>query len=286
VAKQTKKPIIDGAKAKETALPTPPSLSFSNSPVKALPNTTKKRVPSTSLSTSKPGFVPAKSSKAPTKSTFALPGEAISAKVKAQREERLKQEAEAERAKKNFKARPVPAKIAEPSVKPRDNKASQGRLSIYAGGVNKENIEPPKVIVRKARPMSMIEKPKADPTKANSSIRRTVSVVSRPSTSKVRESSAQLSSGQKLNVSKDEVVQQKAKGKEVFGRNKVEMERLENERKEKEEAARKARADAAERGRQASREWAEKQKKKLAALAAAKNTASGRGQSAAVATAS
>lgn len=288
VAKQNKKPIVDGSKAKEAVLPQPPSLSFSTSPVKALPNTTKKRVPSTSLSTSKPGFVPAKSSKAPTKSTFTLPGEVISAKVKAQREERLKQEEEAERAKKNFKARPVPAKISEPSVKPRDNKASQGRLSIYAGGVNKENIEPPKVIVRKARPVSMIEKPKADPTRANSGVRRTTSVVARPTASKVRVSSVQLSSGQKSSVSKDEVVQQKAKGKEVFGRNKAEMERLENERKEKEEAARKARAEAAERGRQASREWAEKQKKKLASQAVAKLAAekSGRGPSTAVSTAS
>jgi hypothetical protein len=284
VAKQQKKPIVDGFKPKEAVLPQPPALSFSSSPAKALPNTTKKRVPSTSLSTSKPGFIPAKSSKAPTKSTFSLPGEVISAKLKAQREERLKQEEEAEKAKKNFKARPMPTKISEPSVKPRDNKASQGRLSIYAGGVNKENIEPPKVIVRKARPMSMIEKPKGDPTRANSGVRRTTSVNARSTTSISRVSSVQLSAGQKSSVSKDEVVHQKAKGKEVFGRNKAEIERLENERKEKEEAARKARADAAERGRQASREWAEKQKKKLASQAAAKLAAvkSGRGPSTAV----
>ncbi|KEF57710.1 uncharacterized protein A1O9_05628 [Exophiala aquamarina CBS 119918] len=288
VVKQHKKLVVDGSKPKEAAVPQPPSLSFSSSPAKALPNMTKKRVPSTSLSTSKPGFVPAKSSKAPTKSTFSLPGEVISAKLKVQREERLKKEEEAERAKKNFKARPVPSKIADPSVKPRDNKASQGRLSIYAGGLNKENIEPPKVIVRRSRPMSMIEKPRTDPTRANSGVRRTTSVAARPSTSKVRESSIQLSSGQKSSVSKGEVIQQRATGKEVFGRNKAEIERLENERKEKEEAARKARADAAERGRQASREWAEKQKKKLAVQAASKQAAekSGRGPSTAVSAAS
>lgn len=284
VVKQQKKPIVDGFKPKEAVLPQPPALSFSNSPAKALPNTTKKRVPSTSLSTSKPGFIPAKSSKAPTKSTFSLPGEVISAKLKAQREQRLKQEEEAEKAKKNFKARPMPTTISEPSMKPRDNKASQGRLSIYAGGVNKENIEPQKGTVQKARPMSMIEKPKADPTRANSGVRRTTSVNARSTTSKSRVSSVQLSAGQKSSVLKDEVVHQKAKGKEVFGRNKAAIERLENERKEKEEAARKARADAAERGRQASREWAEKQKKKLASQAAAKLAAvnPGRGPATAV----
>lgn len=270
VTKQQKKPIIDGSRPKEVVVSQPPALSFSNSPAKALPNMTKKRVPSTSLSTSKPGFVPAKSSKAPTKPTFSLPGEVISAKLKAQREERLKQEAEAEKAKKNFKARPMPAKVSEPSVKPRENKSSQARLSIYAGGVNKENIEPSKALVRKPRPVSMIEKPKTDATRANSGVRRTTSVTAKSTTSTVRVSSVQLSAGQKSNVSKDEVVQQRAKGKEVFGRNKAEIERMENERKEKEEAARKARADAAERGRQASREWAEKQKRKLALQNAAK----------------
>lgn len=81
--------------------------------------------------------------------------------------------------------------------------------------------------------------------------------------SKPRVSSVQLAAGQKLGVSKEDALRQKANGKEVFARNKVEKEKLEKERKEKEEATRKARAEAAERGRQASREWAEKKKKRL-----------------------
>ena len=55
----------------------------------------------------------------------------------------------------------------------------------------------------------------------------------------------------------------KAKGKQVFNRDKVEKDNAERERREKEEAAKKARAEAAERGRIASREWAERQRKKL-----------------------
>jgi hypothetical protein len=192
--------------------------------------------------------------------------------MKAQREERLKREEEADKQKKLFKARPVPTKTVEPSVKPRENKASQARMSIYAGGINKENVEPQKTLDRRPRPVSMSAKPSTDATKANSSVRRMTSVIEKPVNVKARVSSFQLAAGQKLSISKDDAVQQKVRGREVFGRNKAEIERLEKEKKEKEEAARKARAQAAERGRQASREWAEKQKKRLAAEKATKVT--------------
>jgi len=71
------------------------SMSFSNSPAKPQPNVHQRRITSGGvLSTSKPAFVPAKSSKPPTTSTFALPGEAVAEKLKAQkeaREEKMKQ---------------------------------------------------------------------------------------------------------------------------------------------------------------------------------------------------
>lgn len=263
--KSTSKPIVDGIKPRQSSASSQPPLTFSNSPAaKNLPNTTKKRGPSGPLSTSKPGFVPAKSAKAPTRPTFSLPGEAISAKVKAQREERLKREEEAERERKTFKARPMPTKVSRPSVVPRENKASQARLSIFANGVNKENVAP------KPRYSSIDIKPKSDTTKVTSASRRSTSVIEKSTIVKTRVSSLQLAAGQKLTVTKEDAAQQKAKGKEVFARAKIEMEKAEKERKDKEEAARKARAEAAERGRQASREWAEKHKKKLAAQIAAK----------------
>ncbi|EXJ82534.1 hypothetical protein A1O3_06347 [Capronia epimyces CBS 606.96] len=279
MTKQAKKPIIDGNKPRESIASSHPALSFSNSPSKGVSNTSQKRVPSTRLSTTKPAFVPAKSSKPPTKPTFSLPGEAISAKLKAQREERLKREEEAEKERKQFKARPVPTKTSRPSVVPRENKASQARMSLYATGVNKENIAPkaasrPAAADPKPRPSSFCAKPSSDQTRANSGIRRATSVMEKPLMAKPRVSSLQLASGQKSTVTKDDVAQQKVKGKEVFSRNKAEMERLEKERKEKEEATRRARAEAAERGRQASREWAEKQKKKMATQAAVKESGS------------
>ncbi|KAL2417804.1 hypothetical protein ABEF95_005264 [Exophiala dermatitidis] len=343
VTRQTKKPIIDGTKPRaSTALGSSsrPALSFSNSPAKttaALPNTSEKRIPSTGssmtslntaksrLSTNKPAFVPAKSSKPPTKPTFTLPGEAISAKLKAQREERLKREEEAEKERKQFKARPVPSKVARPSVLPRETKASQARMSIYANGVDKENVAPQQRVSSsssssssstgtKPRPSSTAAKVRVSsvehPAKvANSSVRRTTGVggstvvvertrPTRPTTSvgenktgvtttavtrgtatttaatataasKPRVSSLTLTAGQKQTVTKEDVAQQKAKGREVFGRTKIEMERAEKEKREKEDAAKRARAEAAERGRQASREWAERQKKKLALQAQA-----------------
>ncbi len=51
-----------------------------------------------------------------------------------------------------------------------------------------------------------------------------------------------------------------AKGKEVFSRGKLAEEELQKQKRDKEAAAKKARAEAAERGRLASREWAEKQR--------------------------
>ncbi|OAG39039.1 hypothetical protein AYO21_06759 [Fonsecaea monophora] len=263
VAKPTKRPVVDSHKSRvSSSQSAAPPLSFSSSPVKNPTNTTKKQPATGPLSTSKPGFVPSKSTKSPTKPKFSLPGEAVAAKLKAQREERMKREEEAANEKKSFKARPVPAKISRPSVVPRENKASQARMSIYATGLNKENVEPkPGVAIQpKPRPTSLGPKSKAsEVANPKASVRRTTSSVN------PRASIAQLANGQKSMVTKEDVVQQKVKGKEVFERSKAEMERLEKERREKEDAARKARAEAAERGRQASREWAEKQKKKIAA---------------------
>ncbi|KIW25814.1 uncharacterized protein PV07_08957 [Cladophialophora immunda] len=265
-AKPAKRPIVDGHKTRESSgQGAAPPLSFSNSPVKNLPNTTKKQLPNGALSTSKPGFIPAKSTKSPTKPKFSLPGDAVAAKLKAQREERMKREEEAANEKKAFKARPVPAKISRPSVVPRENRASQARMSIYAIGGNKENVEPKPAAATqpKPRPTSLGPKSKTSETpNVKASVRRTTTSAT---PAKPRASIIQLATGQKSMVTKEDVVQQKAKGKEVFERSKAETERLEKERREKEEAARKARAEAAERGRQASREWAEKQKKKIAA---------------------
>jgi hypothetical protein len=259
---------------------TQPSRTSNNSTSTVQVDANKKRAVSDSLSTSRPGFVPTKSSKPVTKPTFSLPGDAYAAKMKAQREEKLRKEEEDAATRRQFKARPAPTASGRPSVLPRENKASQARLSRVFSGPDKENVAPKPTASK--RPTSMLLDVRKVRTDATSSIRRATSVTSKSSSGASREPKfaanvprvASLTS--KPVVPKEEIVapntHKKVTGKEVFGRSKLELKKQEEEKREKEEAARKARAEAAERGRQASREWAEKQKARLAAQKAAKIT--------------
>ena len=300
-------------------------MSFSASPVKAQSNIiqkTRKSSATTSLSTSKPGFVPTKSTKAATTSTFTLPGEVIAAKLRTQREERQKREEEApgKQAGKNTvakstviaKARTRLSTAVAPAIKPRETKTSQARQSLMAannetriasGGSNKKKGAPSKATARQSTksppvkamelsvrkkpssigagatsnvqktrtPMKVAETSGAESGRANSNIQRTsmtiVTKAAQKDSMAPSPSSGSDAGAKKLPMSKADLVSQK--GKEVFGRDKIQKVAADRARREKEEAAKKARADAAERGRVASREWAEKQKKKAGAAEAA-----------------
>lgn len=98
------------------------SVAGSTRPVRKLP---AKRV----SSVTKAPFQPTKSTKAPTRSTFELPGEAIARKLKEQKEERLKRIEEDQDKKPAFKARPV-RKSSAPIV--RATATSRARLSLAA----------------------------------------------------------------------------------------------------------------------------------------------------------
>ncbi|KAF1810255.1 hypothetical protein P152DRAFT_484058 [Eremomyces bilateralis CBS 781.70] len=87
----------------------------------------------------------------------------------------------------------------------------------------------------------------------------------RPSTVASNSSASGPSAASKPSVTATDLATQKVKAREIFNRDKVEKEDRERQRREKEDGARKARAEAAERGRLASREWAERQR--LRALA-------------------
>lgn len=244
-----KAPVIKKSETRPQSLaPGKSTMSFSNSPFKAA-NVARKRVTSGPLSTSKAGFVPVKSTKPPTKSSFTLPGEIYAAKLKAQREQ-SKQEAPA--AAKPFKARPAP--VSRSSLMPRDNKASQARMSSIGGLVNKKTT----TAAQKSMADGNKRIPGLDVPKARSLASRT-SMTSSREPPKFAANVPRVASLTKY-APKEEVVQDKphkrVSGKEVYGRSKLEQKKQE----EREEAAKKARAEAAERGRQASREWAEKQK--------------------------
>ena len=229
----------------------------------------------------------AKSSKAPTKSSFQLPGEAVAAKLKAAREERLKREAAAATSKADakatsdekkpaFKARPVPSTLKKtPSV--RHTAASRARESIMTGdaapkstvsssttGLKRSNT------VGSARPRASM----APATSTKASIKPsqpaqlTVQKRARPSSVHVTSSEIAAAAPRQPSSSSSRPsiapaarsTSATSKGKEVYARFSAARNAAENEKKEKEDAARKARAAAAERGRAASREWAEKQK--------------------------
>ncbi|KAI9701494.1 MAG: hypothetical protein M1836_001550 [Candelina mexicana] len=224
-----------------------------------------------------------KSTKPPTKSNFELPGEAISRKLKEQREERLKREEEEKQRKREFKARPIRRSVA-PVVKP--TAASRARASLLHGELaenqNAPKAKAPRVStlsangdsLKRTSILTVSKRSSVLPAIANSSARRSTSNSSSNST-KVEPTTAFVPNS---TVTSEEIAQQKLKGKEVFKRARREEEELERKRKEKEDAAKLARIAAAERGRQASREWAEKQKRAKAAAAGKKGMEGGAGE--------
>ncbi|KAI7250573.1 hypothetical protein KC335_g16985, partial [Hortaea werneckii] len=251
---------------------------------------------------------PPKSKMAPTTSTFQLPGEAIAAKLKAAREERMKKEADQPEEKKPpmFKARPAPALKKTPSVvrptnatKTRESmvntKASASAASSTgskrASTVNAASTSTnrPKVTVP-PRPTTKPEdrglKVAKRPTTTATSSSRPPSLTTRtssaprpslsarpgpPSTTTSTSTSTSLSApmapaGSTSSAAPQQQQQQRilskgtAKGKEIFQRALLAKEAAGKEKREKEEAARRARELAAERGRVKSREWAEKRR--------------------------
>ncbi|RMZ66032.1 Carboxylesterase family [Pyrenophora seminiperda CCB06] len=191
----------------------------------------------------------AKSTKAPTKANFELPGSAVAEKLRIKREERLKRMEEAEAAKKEaaLKTRQVPA-IRKPVVRQQEH---------------------PGVTIPPPQPQPQPQ-PQAQRATSLASKRSSISLLSshHPTASQSRSTSNSSASRNSIIVPKAVVtpidaVQQKIKGREVFNRDRIEKEARERERREKEEAAKRARAEAAERGRIASREWAEKQRRKM-----------------------
>ncbi|KAH4067435.1 hypothetical protein HBH98_183920 [Parastagonospora nodorum] len=240
----------------------------------------------------------AKSTKAPTKANFQLPGEAIAAKLRAQKEEREKREAESAQGPQP-KARPVSICMPPPTVKSTkpltkatfqlsgDAVAAKLRTQREERQKREEEAEAAKKAAA-SKPRPTIRKPVALPTRAAPGVtipppppksdslqpqppQRSTSLASKRSSIQLSRSVSDSTNGSNRNslliakatVTPVDAVQQKLKGREVFNRDKMEKEAKERERREKEEAAKQARAQAAERGRIASREWAEKQRRKM-----------------------
>jgi hypothetical protein len=207
-------------------------------------------------------FQPTKSTKPPTRPSFELPGEAVARKLKEQREERMKRGEEEPAKKAVLKGRP--SRLSQAPVI-RQTATSSVRLSLAKPDLTKKSLAGPASTSdacagKRLSTLSVAKRSSLRPaTTATHPLRtRSLTVATNPRV-------VSATGPSQAPIAAPDAAQLKLRGKEVFNRNRVELDDRERARKEKEEVARKARAEAAERGRIASREWAEKQRvKKLA----------------------
>jgi hypothetical protein len=214
-----------------------------------------------------------KSTKPPTRPTFELPGEAISRRKREAHEAKLRAQEEEERKRREFKARPIRANLA-PSSTPRETLASLARQQRMAGGscdststttptpaAKKRQSMVPSVSSLSSKAASSSTQPARERGRDNQPQKQASSRGTSTSTNSINGGGSEsVSSSKRSTVSAEDVQQQKLKGKEIFAKDNSYTAERERERRDREEAAKLARQEAAERSRQLSREWAEKQR--------------------------
>ncbi|CAM1510449.1 Fc.00g007840.m01.CDS01 [Cosmosporella sp. VM-42] len=204
-----------------------------------------------------------RSNKPLTKPTFELPGEAISRKKREDREARLKAQEEDARNKREFKAKPVRYSINS-STLPRDTATSRARQTKISSDddANKQSDTP------KLKRLSIgVSRGNSISNKSPQARGRLSTMASHENLSRATSSSTGSANGQRSSLSAEELQLLKQRGKEVFHRDNTRFkEDKEREKREREMATRLAREQAAERSRVASREWAEKKRRKEQAL--------------------
>ncbi|KAM0498739.1 hypothetical protein ACHAP8_005959 [Fusarium lateritium] len=201
-----------------------------------------------------------KSSKPLTKPTFELPGEAISRRKREERETRLKAQEEEEQRKREFKARPMRNSITPGSI-PRETIASLSRK----GKLPPQEDTSKQPINIKTKRMSSLGPWSAPGSQSQISQSRGRLSTTTSHENLNRETSTSTGSGigKRAALSAEEAHHLKMRGREIFQRdNNAYVQDKERERREREEATRLAREQAAERSRIASREWAEKKRLK------------------------
>lgn len=196
-----------------------------------------------------------KSARAPTRPTFELPGEAISRRKRQEHEARLKAQEEEERKRREFKARPVPTGRAPLSSIPRETATSRARQGKALQPENGAQPPPPD------KRSSMFVTREALSSSSNQARGRLVTDEP-PLRSRAASSSVGSPSGKRSSISAEDIEQQRRRGKEILRRDSLRAKDREQEKREREALTRLAREQAAERSRQQSREWAEKQKRK------------------------
>jgi len=248
---------------------------------------------SSSLSPSKQLTPHVKSTKPLTRPTFELPGDAISRRKREEREARLKAQEEEERKRREFKARPIRTSLATGAY-PRETLASRARMSKLqqqseagsesaastpvakkrhsiavttsqtvrathspamvssAGSAGKAGLLSA-TLPSRGRRTTVMDSQQAGASRATST--STSSIHGGGSTAKGSRISASLSA--------EEAHLQRQRGKEILARDNRYAADRDRERREREEATKRARQEAAEKSRRLARENAER--KKLAA---------------------
>ncbi|OHW92085.1 carboxylesterase family protein [Colletotrichum incanum] len=272
----TKKPIVTRPTsllppkppAKSTKAPTKPSFELPGEAVaRRIKEQREARLALQAEKATPPTPQRSRSLKVPTRPNFELPGEAISQRKRAEREARLKAQEEEERKRREFKARPIKAKLGSAAY-PRETVTSRARQN-KGSEANDSQVEE-----RASKRASMLGTPR--PLARTSSTRSpqtrgrgTSQTATEDQASRATSTSTGSMSGKRSTLSIEELEHQRLKGREIFQRDNCYIEDKERERREREWNAKMAREQAAERSRQASREWAEKQRRKqLAAMAA------------------
>ncbi|KAI1058923.1 hypothetical protein LB507_003619 [Fusarium sp. FIESC RH6] len=203
-----------------------------------------------------------KSSKPLTKPIFELPGEAISRRKREEREARLKAQEEEGKRKREFKARPMRNSFTPASI-PRETIASLARQ----GRLPQEDTEKQPNAAKTKRASILGPRPSPSSEGQISQNRGRLSTATSQEHLSRGTSVSKGSGSGKRALTAEEAHQLKVRGKEIFQRdNNGYMRDKEREKREREEATRLAREQAAERSRIASREWAEKKRLKEQAL--------------------
>ncbi|EEY17288.1 predicted protein [Verticillium alfalfae VaMs.102] len=202
-----------------------------------------------------------RSIKAPTRPNFELPGEAISRRKREQREKELREQEEAEKKRREFRAQPVRVNPAA-STFPRATAASRARRVKAGAGVEENAPLARSTSVTTAstalKRMSMV-------SGGTVGVRRARHSAGSGTSSGTSSGMSSGMSSRRSAVSVEEVQRQRLRGKVIYEQDNCYVEERERERREREASAKRAREEAAERSRQASRAWAEKQKRRLTA---------------------
>lgn len=187
-----------------------------------------------------------------TKPCFELPGEAISRRKREEREARIKAQAEEERRRREFKARPLRQSIG-PNSLPRETATSSARAAHVQQDATRRRESDASMRQKRASIGSGFSVP---PRLTNSSLRTSISSVTVGTTFKDSDADTVSVTSSAGDVSARKQIRRKSTFFETVHETRV------RERQEKELAMKSAREEAAERSRIASREWAEKQKRR------------------------